>query len=280
MDATTIGFVALATILLLIIARAVYGLALRESMTSVLIENDNKAAAIALGGFLLGVVQVIIPVLAGPSHSFWTDVQGVAAYGIGGIVAMTVSGLIFTWYSRLTGTPLRAQVAGGNVAAGIVVAGEYLAVGHVVSGALTGDGGSILPTIVFWLAGIVALLILTHLFKLLTTYNDAELISQGNIAAALGYAGLLVAIGMMVGYAASGTFTGYQEGFRAFGLMILLTLILYPVRQIIVQMLLLGGGFSLRNGRLDHEIAQDRNIGAGILEAVGYIATAMLVTRL
>jgi uncharacterized membrane protein YjfL (UPF0719 family) len=280
MDATTIGFVALATILLLIIARAVYGLALRESMTSALIENDNKAAAIALGGFLLGVVQVIIPVLAGPSHSFWTDVQGVAAYGIGGIVAMTVSGLIFTWYSRLTGTPLREQVAGGNVAAGIVVAGEYLAVGHVVSGSLTGDGGSILPTIVFWLAGIVALLVLTHLFKLLTTYNDAELISQGNIAAALGYAGLLVAIGMMVGYAASGTFTGYQEGFRVFGLMVLLTLILYPVRQIIVQMLLLGGGFSLRNGRLDHEIAEDRNIGAGILEAVGYIATAMLVTRL
>ncbi|HWQ31617.1 MAG TPA: DUF350 domain-containing protein [Blastocatellia bacterium] len=280
MDATTIGFVALATILLLIIARAVYGLVLGQSMTSTLIDSDNKAAAIALGGFLLGVVQVIIPVLTGPSHSFWNDVKGVAAYGIGGIAAMTLSGLIFTWYSKMTGTPLREQVREGNVAAGIVVAGEYLAVSGLVSGTLTGDGGALLPTVVFWVAGMIALLVLTHLFRMLTTYNDTEMISNGNIAAALGYAGLLVAIGMLVGYAVSGTFTGYGEGFRAFGLMILLTLILYPVRQIIVQMLLLGGGFSFRNGRLDHEIAEDRNIGAGILEAVGYLATAMLITRL
>jgi hypothetical protein len=52
------------------------------------------------------------------------------------------------------------------------------------------------------------------------------------------------------------------------------------VRQVVVQMLFLGGGFSFRRGRLDHEIAQDRNVGAGLLEAVGYIATAMIVTRL
>jgi hypothetical protein len=52
------------------------------------------------------------------------------------------------------------------------------------------------------------------------------------------------------------------------------------VRQIVVQMLFLGGGFSFRNGRLDHEIAQDRNVGAGLLEAIGYLATALVVTRI
>jgi hypothetical protein len=57
-------------------------------------------------------------------------------------------------------------------------------------------------------------------------------------------------------------------------------LALYPVRQIIVQMLLLGGGFSFRNGRLDREIAQDQNVGAGLLEAIGYLATALVVTRI
>ena len=84
----------------------------------------------------------------------------------------------------------------------------------------------------------------------------------------------------MAGYAVSGNFTGYSQGFRDFGLMMLATVALYPVRQIVVQMLFLGGGFSFRNGRLDHEIAQDRNVGAGLLEAVGYIATALIVTRL
>jgi uncharacterized membrane protein YjfL (UPF0719 family) len=280
MDATTIGFVVLAVIVLLIIARGVYRLVLGQAMTETLIDRDNKAAAVALSGFLLGVIQVIIPILSAPSHTFWSDVKGVAAYGIGGIIAMTVAGLIFEQYSRMTGVPLREQIAQGNLAAGIIDGAIHFASGQIVAGALTGDSGIFLPTIVFWAAGVAALIVFTHIFRLVTAYHDAELIKQGNVAAALGCAGLIVAIGMMVGYAVSGTFTGYGDSFRSFGLMLLVVLVLYPVRQIIVQMLLLGGGFSLRNGRLDHEIAKDQNVGAGLLEAIGYLATALVVTRI
>ncbi len=280
MDATTIGFVTLAVIVLLIIARAVYRVVLGQAMTDTLINRDNRAAAVALGGFMLGVVQVIIPILSAPSHTFWSDVKGVAAYGIGGILAMTVAGLAFEQYSRWTGVPLREQIAKGNLAAGIVDGAIHFASSQIVAGALTGDGGALLPTTIFWAAGVLALIALTHIFRLLTSYNDSDLISRGNVAAALGYAGLVIAIGMMVGYAVSGNFVDYLESFRSFGLMLLVVLVLYPVRQIIVQMLLLGGGFSFRNGRLDHEIAQDENAGAGLLEAVGYLATALIVTRI
>src|SRR5262249_47306824 len=146
MDAITIGFVVLAIIVLLVIARVVYRVILGQSMTETLIQADNKAAAVALSGFLLGVINVIIPVLTGPSHSFWSDVRGTAAYGIGGIVAMTVSGLIF---EQAIGIRLREQIAAGNLAAGIVSAAIHLASSHIVAGALGGDGGSIVPTVVF-----------------------------------------------------------------------------------------------------------------------------------
>lgn len=280
MDATTIGFVSLAAVGLLVIARGVYQLALGVSMTEALIHHDNKAAAIALAGFLFGVIQVIIPVFSGPSHSFWSDLANVAAYGFLGIVVLTISSFIFTGYCTMTGTRLKEQIAQGNVAAGITAAGVYLAISGLTSGILIGDGGALLPTVVFWAAGMVALIVLTHLFRMLTAYDDAALINQGNVAAAIGFAGLLVAIGQMVGYSVAGTFTGYKEGFISFGLFLLLTLLFYPVRQIVVQMLMLGGGFSLYNGRLDHEIAEDKNVGAGVLEAVGYIATALLITRI
>jgi uncharacterized membrane protein YjfL (UPF0719 family) len=280
MDATTIGFVVLAVTLLLIVARGVYRLVLGQAMTETLIDRDNAAAAVALSGFLLGVIQVIIPILSSPSQTFWSDVKGVAAYGIGGIIAMTVAGLIFEQYSRWSGTPLREQIANGNLAAGIIDGAIHFASGQIVAGALTGDSGTLLPTIVFWAAGVASLIVFTHIFRLLTAYHDAELITKGNVAAALGCAGLIVAIGMMVGYAVSGNFTGYSDSFRSFGLMLLVVLVLYPVRQIIVQMLLLGGGFSFRNGRLDREIAQDRNVGAGLLEAVGYLAAALVTTRI
>jgi uncharacterized membrane protein YjfL (UPF0719 family) len=280
MSAATIGFVVLAMIVLLIVARVVYRIILNESMTEALIDRDNKAAAVALGGFLFGVVQVVIPVLNAPSSTFWSDVRSVTAYGIGGIVAMSVTALIFEQYSKWTGVELHEQICAGNAAAGICAAGIYIASAEIVAGVLTGDGGTLLPTVVFWLAGTVALLALTHLFRHLTAYNDATLINEGNLAAASGYAGLVIAIGMMTGYAVSGTFTGYASAFRSFGGMVLLVLVLYPVRQIVVQMLFLGGGFSFRNGRLDHEIAQDRNVGAGLLEAVGYLVAALVVTRI
>lgn len=280
MDAATIGFVILAVIVLLIIARAVYRLLLGQSVTDTLIGRDNRAAAIALGGFLLGVIYVIIPILSGPSHSFWADVKGVLAYGIGGILAMTVAGLLFEQYSRATGVPLREQIRAGNVAAGIVDGAIYLASSQITAGALTGDSGAIVPTVIFWAAGVAAMIVLTHLFRMLTAYDDAKLIQSSNIAVALGFAGLIVAIGTMVGYAVSGNFTGYADSFRAFGLMLLAVLALYPVRQIIVQTLFLGAGFSLRGGRLDREIAEDQNIGAGLLEATGYLATALIVTRI
>ena len=280
MDATTIVFVVLAVIILLIIARLVYSLVLGQSVTDTLINRDNKAAAVSLCGFLLGVINVIIPILSSPGHSFWADVKGVLAYGIGGILAMAVASVIFEQYSSATGVPLRQQIASGNLAAGIVDGAIHFASSQIVTGALTGDGGSIIPTAVFWLAGVATLIVLTHVFRMLTDYDDADLIKKGNVAAALGCAGLIVAIGMMVGFAVSGSFTGYAESFRDFGLMILVVLVLYPVRQIIVQMLLLGAGFSFRGGRLDQEIAQDQNVGAGLLEAVGYLATALVVTRI
>ncbi len=277
MNATTIGFVVLAVIVLLVIARVVYRAILGQSMTETLIHADNKAAAVALGGFMLGVINVIIPVLSGPSHSFWADVRGTAAYGIAGIVAMAVSGLLF---EKAMGAALREQIKAGNLAAGIICGAIHLASSQIVAGALTGDGGSIAPTLVFWTAGVAALIVISHIFRLLTPYNDFELIRADNVAAALGCGGLIVALGMMIGYAVSGSFVGYAESFRSFGLMLLVVFALYPVRQIIVQMLFLGGGFAFRNGRLDHEITEDRNVGAGLLEAVGYLATALIVTRM
>ncbi|NOT58854.1 MAG: DUF350 domain-containing protein [Acidobacteria bacterium] len=280
MTLATIGFVVLAVVVLLIIARVIYRVILGESMTDALIQRDNVAAALALGGFLLGVVQVTIPILSAPSQSFWQDVAATAAYGIGGIVAMSLTALAFEQYSKATGTDLHAQIRAGNVAAGLIAAAVYFAASEIVSGALTGDGGSLAPTVVFWLAGTAALIALTHVFRMLTSYNDAHHLNEGNVAAACAYAGLVVGIGMMAGHAVEGTFTGYASSFRSFGAMLLLVVSFYPVRQIVVQMLFLGGGFSLHNGRLDHEIEHDRNVGAGVLEALGYFAAALVITRI
>jgi hypothetical protein len=56
--------------------------------------------------------------------------------------------------------------------------------------------------------------------------------------------------------------------------------VLYPVRQLAVQTLLLRKRFSFRGGDLDRLVAQDRNVGASAVEAVSYLAAAILLVGL
>ena len=65
-----------------------------------------------------------------------------------------------------------------------------------------------------------------------------------------------------------------------YGEALLLSVAFWPVRQLVVQGLLVGGGLHLRGGALDEGISRGRNVGLGALEAAAYIATALLVTRL
>ena len=55
---------------------------------------------------------------------------------------------------------------------------------------------------------------------------------------------------------------------------------LWPVRQIVVQGVLLGGGLKMRGGTLDDGIAGARDAGIAVLEAAAYVATALSITRL
>ena len=54
---------------------------------------------------------------------------------------------------------------------------------------------------------------------------------------------------------------------------------MYPVRQFLIQGLIMGCGYKLYGGKLDDEIARDRNIGAGVIEAAIYIATAIFAVK-
>jgi uncharacterized membrane protein YjfL (UPF0719 family) len=132
--------------------------------------------------------------------------------------------------------------------------------------------------LLFFLLGQLALLGITYVFRWLTGYDDVQEIAAGNVAAALALAGLLIAVGVVVGHAASGTFTGLLSSLGGFLLALVAVVAFYPVRQLVVQSLILGGPLRWRGTLIDHEIAQDKNIAAGLLEAVAYLTTALFIT--
>jgi uncharacterized membrane protein YjfL (UPF0719 family) len=207
------------------------------------------------------------------------DVLWVAAYGLTALLLLVLFGHLGV--RVLLRARLPAEVERGNLAAGLAAGAHYLATGILLSRSLSGtDLGMLGVALVFFVLAQLTLHLLVMLFRTLTVYDDAEEILGENLAAALSYSGITVALSLIIGHAVEGTFVGWGSSLRGYGLALAFALALYPVRQLFVQTLLLGARFSLRGGRLDQGIAAERNLGMGVLEAVSYLAAAFLVTRL
>ncbi len=207
------------------------------------------------------------------------DVIWVAAFGAVGVVLVSLTGRL--GMQLLLQSRLPKEIERGNVAAGIAVAANYIATGIITSRAVAGAGlRELALSLVFFVIGQVTLHLFAALFRALTTYDDAEQIAGENVAAALSYAGLLIAVSIVVARATQGEFTGWVPALKGYGLVLVTLLALYPVRQLFVQMVLLHAPLALRGGKLDVAIAHDRNIGMGALEAATYVATALVIVEL
>ena len=207
------------------------------------------------------------------------DVLWALAMGVTGLVLLLVSGR--AGIALLLRSRLPAEIERGNIAAGVAAGAHYVATGIITSRAVSGnDLPSLGLSLVFFVLAQVTLHLFVSLFRFLTVYDDAEQIQGENLAAAISYGGVAIALAVLIGRALEGDFVSWPVSLKGYGVALLFAFALWPVRQIVVQTLLLGYPFTLRGGKLDDGIAAERNEGMGILEAVAYLATALSIARL
>lgn len=277
MDIAQIVFVVIAAVVLLLLARFVLQWFFGNSLRVLLTDHDNPAIGLAAAGYLFGVIWTLTVLLSSPGgRGLWGDIVDILLYGVLGIILLTVVSLLTCRF--FLGMHVRDQLEEHNVSAAIVVAGVYVATSLTYSGSLSGEGGGFWILLLFFILGQLALLLMTYVFRWLTGYDDVHEIASGNIAAGLALSGLLMAMGIIVGGSAAGDFTTLGDSIVGFLLSLLVFLIFYPVRQVIVQGIILGGGLRLRAILLDQEIAEDRNVAAGLMEAVSYVSTALFIS--
>jgi uncharacterized membrane protein YjfL (UPF0719 family) len=283
-DATLALAVLTALVLFAVLARAALHFFLRVHVAERIGGDHNAALGFEYAGYFLGVLLITGSVLggipeAGITAGNWSYALRAGGYGVFGIIALAVFGRL--GFRFLIRSDIAAGVRANNPAAGLVAAGGQISTALVIGGALSGEstGGDFSVAGIFLAIGLVALWGITYVYRFITRYDDSTEITNGNAAAALSYAGMMVAIGIIVGHAVNGDFTDYPTSLRLCGRALLAVLILYPVRQFIVQGILLGSGFRLYGGRLDDEISRDGNTGAGAVEAAAYIAAALLALQ-
>jgi uncharacterized membrane protein YjfL (UPF0719 family) len=168
------------------------------------------------------------------------------------------------------------------VAAGVSAGANYVAVGILAAPAIAGsDLAGLGLSFAFFGLAVVTQAAYVALFRTLTVYDDSEQIQGENLAAGLSYAGVTVAVALILARALTGgDFVGWGPALAGFGGVALSALALYPVRQLIVQGVVLGRAPTLRGGALDHAIGTERNAGLATLEALTYLAVATALVQL
>ena len=239
----------------------------------------KTASRLGWAGMVLGLA-VLVPVAARPAwHPDGADFT-LAGATLG--LSLTLTALVTAlWHRVLSGGRLGLAVRRGNLAAGVVAAGHAFGTCLVASHCFAADDlPSLWIGVTFFAVAEVSLVGLSLLFRGLTYYADDQEILGENLAAAVSYTGVVVALSMIVGHAADGHFSGWLVALRSFGLCLPLALLLYPFRQIVIARLLLGYPLTFRGGVLDRAVAQDRNVAVSLIEALGYLAAAFLATGL
>jgi uncharacterized membrane protein YjfL (UPF0719 family) len=242
--------------------------------------GENPARALLHVGQLLAVFMVAGAAVKNcvTGASPLRDALWVLAFSVLALVLLLVTGRL--GISLLMQSRLGAEIDRRNTAAGAAAGAHYVACGIVTSEAFGGnDLRGLLLSLAFFALATVTLHVFVSLFRALTTYDDAEEIRGENLAAALSYGGMAIGVALIVGRALQGDFVSWGVSLKAYAAALPVVLTLYPVRQLFVQSLLLGGRLTLRGGKLDEGIQLRRSAGLGALEAAAYVATALAVNR-
>ena len=273
-DQMLTGFIYLVVVLvLLVIGKWAYdGLHRGFVLRTELIEKDNLAVALAVAGYYLGLVIVLGGVVSGPaSFSVLDDVISLVIFGLLGIVLLNLSAWIndTVVFSRFDNE--KEIVEDRNAGMGAVEGGNYVAVGLITAGAMSGEGG-LLPGLVFWVSGLVALVVAGLLYDKITSYDLHDQIEKDNVAVGVAFAGVLTGFGNIIRLAGAGDFVSWNESLTQFGYYTVVGLILLPIIRLFADKVLLPGA------SLSDELVKDRpNLGAGVIEAITYLAASMLI---
>jgi len=241
--------------------------------------GDEATRGFVRGGWILGAVLLVIPAVRVAAEAGRAARIEIAESVGAALLLWAAAVLVQGWL--LMGRAYRHQAGRGNVAAAVALAANHVALAVIVARAVPGSRLAELPAaVVFAAIGLVTWASFVALFRFVTTYSDAQEIAGDNPAAAVSYAGAALALATVIGHAIDGPFAGWGRSLHAYMVTLVYALALYPVRQLLVEGLLLGGRPRLRGGELDRAIAQRRNVAVAAVEAAAYLGVAWVVAGL
>ena len=237
-------------------------------------EHDNVALALSFAGYMAAVVIIFTGTLLGPTVSLWQDLLTVGLYSILGVLLLNLARVFNDRVILYQFSVTKELIQDRNCGTGAVLFGSYIGSGFIIAGAVNGEGGGILSTLAFFAAGQVVFALYTWVYNRITPYCVHDEIEKDNVAAGVALGGALVAVGIILMSASKGDFVSWSNNFGVFAIEALAAIILLPIVRLVLDKLLIA------KMDLNHEIQNDRNVGAALLEATAMIAFGSLLSVL
>ena len=270
--------------LLFLLAKIAYGKFYRPvELNAELFKKDNLAVAVSTVGYYFGVLIALGGAISGDSAGLGADVVGIAIYGIVAIVLMLLASVMCERVLLPKFNNTKEVVEDKNLGVAFVEAGIYIANGLVILRACQSDiqsasggarslGSSLVMLLVFWVLAQVVLVIAGRVYELMTPHKIHEELEKDNAAVGLAFCGALIGMGNIVSLAVAGEYSGLGESLSFFVMDAIFGFIMLAIIHKATD-LVLAPGVKLS----DEETQETPNIGAGLLEAFGYIGGSMLI---
>lgn len=236
-----------------------------------LTQKDNLAISLTMSGYYFGAAAIFIGALLGPAQDLFSDLILVGGYSILGLIFLNISRFFNDKVILRKFCNIEQLTKEHNVAVGSVQFATYLATGLIVSGSITGSGGGVHTAIIFFILGQFSLLIFSYLYDLITPYSIHEELGKKNIAAGVALGGTLIALGIIILNGVSDNFISWKENLTNLVIVNCIAFIFLPIIRFLMDRLVVPGD------KLSREIIEDRNLGAGFLEATIAISFAIVL---
>lgn len=243
----------------------------RVNLKEELFGRNNHALAVSTVGYLFGVVIALGGVLTGPSAGWQADLIGIGLYGLKAIALMLIAGFLCEKILLPHFDNTKEVVEDRNIGTAFVEAGMHVANGLIVL-AINQGTGPWWSGVVFWALAQLVLLVVGWFYEWVTPYKLHEELERDNGAVGLAFGGVLVGMGNIISIAVTGDFLGWGESLKFFTADVIFGLIVLLLIKKLTDAVLAPG---IRLS--DEQIEAEPNLGAGLLEAFGYIGGSMLI---
>jgi uncharacterized membrane protein YjfL (UPF0719 family) len=266
------GVVYLALILvILFLAKWIHDLLTPYKINDQLTQEDNKAVALSMSGYLLGVAIIILGVYSTSAvHNFYRDLLDTVIWGLIGIALLQIARFVNDKILLSKFNNVKELVTDKNIGTGAAEWGSYVGSSLIIYACVMGETqgfvNDITSTLIYFAMGQIGFIIFGWLYQLISRYDLHAEIEKDNVSAGVAFGLNLTAVAILL----SGYILRY-DSLYGFVVWMILSFIFLIVSRYLVDKIALPGSL------LDEEISRDQNWGAALIEGAVAVGLALLL---